>query len=116
MALNAAALNVMASALAGAATHASLHSADPGVSGANETSDARQAISWSAPIDGDLTLSTPENFTGPSNGACPYVGLWSAVSGGTFYGAFALAGDQTFNTAGEYGLDDLDLNGAAIDA
>jgi hypothetical protein len=115
MPLNDTALDVMANALKSAATHASLHSANPGTTGTNETTAGRQAIVWDGPsTGGDLSLQGTESFTGgAANGACTYVGLWSASSGGTFYGGFALTGDQTFNAAGEYTLTEVNLTGTA---
>lgn len=114
MALTNAGLNVMANALAAVATHASLHTADPGSTGTNESTAGRQAIAWDAASNGDISLTGTENFTGgAASGPCTYVGLWSASSGGTFYGGFALSGDQTFNAAGEYTLSDITINGSA---
>lgn len=115
MALTDAALDVMANALKSAATHASLHSANPGTTGANATAAARQPIAWDGPTNGgDLSLTGTETFTGgAANGAVTYVGLWSALTGGTFYGGFALTGDQTFNAAGEYTLTEVNLTATA---
>jgi hypothetical protein len=114
MALNDSGLNVMADALKAAATHVALHTADPGTGGTNESSAARQAATWSASASGDFSLSSALNFTGgAADGACTHVGLWSASSGGTFYGGFALTGDQAFNALGEYTVNTLTINGAA---
>lgn len=114
MALNDNALNVMADALAGAALFVSLHSADPGTTGTNETTATRQSASWGASSGGDLSLSATETFTGgAASGACTHVGLWSLASGGTFYGGFALSGDQTFNAAGEYSVTDITISGSS---
>jgi hypothetical protein len=41
------------------------------------------------------------------------VSLWSAITAGTWYGNFALTGDQTANAAGEYTVTALNLNGSA---
>lgn len=59
MALTNAALEVMGDALAGAITHVSLHSADPGGTGANEVG-TRLATSW------DLTDPDGDTPTGRS--------------------------------------------------
>jgi hypothetical protein len=112
--LNDTALNLMANALAAAATYASLHTADPGTTGTSETTAGRQGIVWDAAANGDLTLTGTEAFTGgAASGACTYVGLWSASTGGTFYGGFPLVGDQTFNAAGEYTLNDITITGSS---
>ncbi len=113
MPLTDAALNAMANHLASLATHASLHSADPGTTGANQTSTARQPIAWDAAATGDISLTGTEAFTGPGLGAVTHVGLWSALTAGTFYGGFALTGDQAFNAAGEYTLTDVTINGSS---
>ena len=111
MALTDATLNLVGTYLAGLCTHASLHSANPGTTGANETTAGRQAVTFNVDADGDLTLSATENFTGgAASGAVAYVGLWSAASGGTFRGGFAITGDATFNAAGEYNLTGLTIN------
>lgn len=115
MPLTDAALDVMANALKSAATHASLHTADPGTTGANPTAAARQPIAWDGPTSGgDLSLTGTEAFTGgAANGAVTHVGLWSALTGGTFYGGFALTGDQSFNAAGEYTLTEITITGTS---
>jgi hypothetical protein len=114
MPLTDAVLNTLGSTLDGLITHASLHTADPGTTGANESSAARQAVSFTVDADGDLTLDSTLAFTGgAASGACTHVGLWSASSGGTFRGGFALTGDQTFNAAGEYNVTALTINGTS---
>jgi len=116
MALNNPAMVVAANALRSAITHMQLHSGDPGAAGtSNVTSAARQAITWSAATnDGDFGLASSVAFTGvAANGAATYVSLWSASTGGTWYGNFQLSGDQTANAAGEYTVTALNLNGSA---
>lgn len=116
MALNNAAMVVAANALRTAITHLQLHSGDPGGSGtSNVTSAARQAVSWSAATnDGDFGLSAVVNFTGvAANGATTYVTCWSASTNGTWYGTYALGGDQTANGQGEYSITALNINGSA---
>lgn len=114
MALTNATLNLLGTELASLCTHASLHTADPSTTGANESSAARQAVAFNVDADGDLTLSASLNFTGGvASGACTHVGLWSASTGGTFRGGFALTGDQTFNAAGEYTVTALTINGTS---
>lgn len=114
MPLNNAALVVMANALSGVAGYAAIHTANPGSTGTNQSTAGRQAIVLAVDANGDITLTGDENFTGgASGGPATYVGLWSASSGGTFYGGFALTGDQTFNAAGEYVLEDIILDGSS---
>lgn len=115
MALTDATLNSMGDHLASLCTHASLHTADPGTTGANASAAARQPIVWDAATSGgDISITGTETFTGgAASGACTHVGLWSALTGGTFRGGFALTGDQTFNAAGEYTLTDVTINGSS---
>lgn len=116
MPLNNAAMVVAANALRAAITHIQTHSADPGVAGTTSpTSAARQPVTWSAATsDGDFGLSAALNFTGiAANGGVTWVSAWSALTSGTWYGNFALTGDATANSAGEYTLTALNLNGSA---
>lgn len=116
MALANAAMIIAANALRTAITHAALHTGAPGAAGtSNTTTAARQPITWSAATnDGDFGLASALNFTGgAANGAVTYVSLWSAITAGTFYGDYAITGDATFNSAGEYTLTALNLNGSA---
>lgn len=116
MALSDGTLNSLGTSLAGLITHAQLHTGDPGALGtSNVSTAARQAVTFTVDADGDLTLSNgPVAFTGgAASGPCTYVSLWSASTGGTFRGSYALTGDQTFNAAGEYNLTGLTINGTA---
>ena len=114
MALNDTALNVGADAISGAIGYLSLHTAAPNASGSNESTAARQAATWNAASGGDFTLNGTVNFTGGTgSGPCTHVGFWSASTGGTFYGAQALTGDQTFNAAGEYNVTGITETGSA---
>jgi hypothetical protein len=102
MAVNTNGLNVQVDALAGAAGYLSLHSGDPGSSGSHETSAAREQVSWPSASGGSGKVTDVKFTGGAASGACTHVGLWSASSGGTFYGSEALSGDQSFNSQGEY--------------
>lgn len=111
MALTDATLQALGNELASLITHLSLHTAAPDGTGSNQSAAARQAVTWSVDADGDLTLSAAVAFTGgAASGACTHVGLWSASTGGTFRGSYALTGDQTFNAAGEYTVTALTIN------
>lgn len=84
----------------------SLHSAAPNDSGSNETTAARIAAAWTTAASGEIHLAAALNFTGgASNGAVTHFGAWSAPTGGDFGGSYAVTGDASFNTAGEYTLD-----------
>lgn len=113
MPLNDALLNIGANAMAAAAPYLALHTALPDASGSNQTAAPRVAAAWPGAATGDLTISNKAFTGGTANGPCQYVGFWSAASGGTFYGAVALAGDQTFNSSGQYTITSLTVNGSS---
>jgi hypothetical protein len=98
----------------GAATHLSLHTAQPDAAGSNAAASARVAASWGSAVTGDFATLTNKAFTGgAASGPCTHVGFWSASTAGTFYGWLALTGDQTFNSAGEYTITSLTIPGTA---
>lgn len=105
--------NAMLDALAGLAVFASLHTGDPGTTGANEVSGgspayARKAITWNAAAAGALDNNANPVFDVPGSTTVSYVGLWSAASGGTFYGHFDVT-DEVFAGQGTYTLTDGDI-------
>lgn len=108
------ALNAATNGITAAFPFISLHTADPGTTGTNESSASRRNPSWPAASgSGDSTV-TAQNFTGGAvNGACTYVGFWSAVTGGTFGGSSPLSGNQTFDATGAYTIDSLTVNATA---
>ena len=106
--------NAMLDALAGLAIFASLHEGDPGESGTNEISGgtpayARKAIAWNAADGGNLDSSNQPVFDVPGGKTVSYVGFWSALSGGVFYGAADVV-DEVFGAQGTYTLTDADLD------
>jgi len=108
--------NAMLNALGALAVFASLHSSDPGDGGANEHSTsggspvyARKAITWSAAGSGTMDDSNVPVFDVPAGRTVLYVGLWSLVTGGVFYGS-ALVTSETFGAQGTYTLTDMDLD------
>lgn len=76
-----------AAGYAAQAVRMSLHTADPGTTGANEVTGgtpayARQVVTWAAgPVDGAYTATVPA-FDVPATTTVTHVGLWT--SGGTF--------------------------------
>ncbi len=113
MPLNDTALNAMADRLGALATHLAIHTADPGATGTNPSAAARRPVTWPAAANGDITATNVAFTGGTSNGAATYVGLWSALTAGTFYGGFLLSGDTTFNANGDYTITSLTINGSA---
>lgn len=115
MALSNSGKDVMLDELATVAVYASLHTADPGTSGTSEVtggspSYARQSITWNAASAGNLDSSNQPVFNIPSGTTVAYFGLWSASSGGTFYGGGSLSSSETFAAQGTYTLTDADVN------
>lgn len=114
MALSNAGKNVMLDALGAVAVFASLHTADPGTTGASEVTGgspayARKAITWFASSGGDLDNNANPTFDVPASTTVAYFGLWSAASGGTFYGGGALSASETYSAQGTYTLADADV-------
>jgi hypothetical protein len=92
----------LAQAYAGAATHASLHTTAPGTTGAGElvaAGYARQPITWTAGAsDGIVTCTV--TFTVAADTNITHVGLWTALTGGTFLDSVTSA--VSFVTDGQY--------------
>lgn len=112
--LNDTLLNIGAAAMQAAATHALLYSAAPNAAGTtNQTSAGLEAITWETAANGDMVLTVDVPFTGgAASGACTQIGLWNSTQT-TFYGYFALTGDQAFNAAGEYTLTGITITGSS---
>lgn len=106
--------NLMLDAWGTAADFASLHTADPGDSGANEVTGgspayARKAHTWNAANAGAMDNSNAPVFDVPAGTTVSWVGFWSAESGGTFYGAADVI-DEVFAAQGTYTLTDADVD------
>lgn len=85
----------------GMATHASLHSATPGSTGAGEiVAVARQPLVWTlGAVDGQATTASV-TFEVPAETDVTHIGLWSALTGGTFIDSVVCL--TSFSTAGSY--------------
>jgi hypothetical protein len=121
MSTSTAALNQMLATLSSTAApslqanYVSLHTADPGTTGANEVaggSYARQAITWSAPTSADLRSSNAPVFNVPGSTTITHFGLWTAASGGTYITGGPLSSSQTYSSAGTYTLSQADVTGS----
>lgn len=78
---------------AGRISHLSLHTADPGSTGTSEVTGggyARLAVSWGTASGGVAEATAAVTFDVPDNITVTHVGYWSASSGGTFRGSYAL--------------------------
>ena len=119
MALNDTILNVGVTAMGTSMAFLGLHTADPSTGGANPANSPRVAAGWGAASGGDITTTNKAFTGGAAGGPCTYVGFWSTAgtgtppTGGVFYGSQALTGDQTFNSAGEYTISTLTVNGSS---
>src|SRR3990167_10447667 len=74
------------------ATYGSLHTGDPGDSGTSEVSGGtpayiRKVVTWNAAAAGAMDDSNAPVFDVPASTTVAYVGFWSAVTVGTFFGA-----------------------------
>lgn len=83
--------NSAVNGLASSATYISLHTADPGTTGASEVTGgspayARKAATWGTAASGTRTLSTPVVFDVPAGVTITHFGLWSAATSGNFQG------------------------------
>lgn len=113
MGVSTAGRNAMLNHFATLVTHVSLHSGDPGDTGANEISGgspayARKSITWAAASGGALDSSNAPVFDVPGSVTVSRVGMFSALTGGTFHG-FGSITPETFASQGTYTLDDLDV-------
>lgn len=93
--------------LGNAVTHVSAHTAVPNTSGSNEAtggSYARQPVTWNTVASGQRTNNGAISIPVPA-GTYGYVGLWNALTVGTFYGWLP------FNSSTMYGFGTVDSAG-----
>lgn len=100
--------HVMLDQLGTVAVFASLHTSDPGTTGTAEATGgspayARKSITWNAASGGSKGSASAPVFDVPA-GTYSHFGLWSAASGGTFYGGGSLSASETFAAQGTYTL------------
>lgn len=106
--------NVMLDQFGTVAVYASLHTADPGNTGASEVSGgspayARKSVTWNAAASGSKTASNAPVFDVPASTTVTYVGFWSAATAGTFYGSGAVT-SQNFASQGTYTVSSTTLS------
>jgi hypothetical protein len=105
--------NASVNGLATAITHLSLHSADPGTSGAGELTGgtpayARKACTWGTAAGGSRSLSAAVTFDVAAGITVSHFGCWSALTAGSFHGGDALRDGsnnpvtETFGGQGTY--------------
>lgn len=88
--------NAAADGLAAVAVFSSLHTGDPSTTGANEATGgspayARKAVAWSAASGGQRVSSGSQTFD-VAAGTYYWIGKFSLVTAGTYYGAAPLGG------------------------
>lgn len=102
MAFSTAGLNAAVNGIAGAGTYISMHSADPGTTGASEITGgayARQQTTFAAASAG-ARAGSQVAVPIPAGATAKFWGLWSAATGGTFIYGGPLPADETFGSAG----------------
>jgi hypothetical protein len=101
MALSVSTRNALAAAAAAAGSWISVHTSDPGTTGAGEAAGvARVQTIWGAPSGGDVVGSQVLSSVG-AGGPYNFFGIWSAVTGGTFVAGAALVPAETFAGSGQ---------------
>ena len=102
MAFTDATLNEAVEAVSALGSWISAHTGDPSTTGANEVtggSYAREQTTWGAASSGDQTGSEV-SVSIPGGNTVSYWGIWSASSGGTFVGGFAISPSEGFGADG----------------
>ena len=93
--------------------YAKLHTADPGAAGTTAASaeTTRKAMTFGAASGGSATQSGTVSWTSWSAGSetITHVSYWTASTGGTFKGSFALAASKAVANS-----DTLNLSGCTI--
>jgi hypothetical protein len=84
-----------------------------GQTASDQTSTARTQLTLSLSNGVITATNAPIAFSGSAGAAATNVLLFSASTGGTFYGYKALTGDQAFNASGAYNLNSLTITGSS---
>ncbi len=97
--------NVAVAAVAAVSGFLSLHSADPGTTGANELAGgspayARKPATWNV-VGNTATLQSDVTFNVPAGSTVAFVGATSAVTAGTFRGSDDVT-PELFGAQGTY--------------
>lgn len=86
------------------ATFISLHTASPGVTGANEVSGGsyiRVATTWAAAA-ASASLGSQVTINVPASTTITHFGIWTTSTAGTYHGGAALPAPETYGGAGTY--------------
>jgi hypothetical protein len=99
-----AARNAAVAAVTALGNWCSLHTGDPGTTGANEVVGVTRAqTTWGAPSAGS-SVGTPANIGVPAGGPYTHYGVWSLVSGGAFVSGGVLDAPESYGAPGVYAL------------
>ena len=93
--------------------YVSLHTADPGLTGASEVaggSYARQAVAFDAAASGATQNTAIEDFTNMPAVTVTHGGVWDAVSGGNFLYGDALSASKTVNSGDTFRFPTADID------
>lgn len=105
MAFTNAAKEAAALAVTGLGSHVSLHTADPGTTGTGEATSgspayARKSTTWTGGASDGSVPGAQVTFDAPA-GTYTHMGIWSAVTAGTFVAGFALSTPVTLGAQGQ---------------
>lgn len=84
-----------------------------GPTAGDQTSGAR--VQLTSTVSGGVITATgvPYAFTGTPGAGATHALLFSAPTGGTFYGFDQLTGDTAFNASGQFNLTSLTITGSS---
>lgn len=97
--------------------YVSLHTADPGTTGANEVAGgtyARVAVTWGAPAAGQVQNSGALSINLPASTTAAYFGVWSALTAGVYMVGGALT--PSVSTGVSAGVVSIAVNGITVTA
>jgi hypothetical protein len=87
--------------------HISLHTADPGTTGASEVTGGaytREETTWTYPPTSSQVTGSSVTCDVPSGVTITHWGLWSALTAGTFLYGGLLPASETFGSNGTYAV------------
>ncbi len=82
----------------------SVHTADPGTTGASEVPGSTRAQTTWSPAAAGSKVGTPAGVLLPAGGPYTHTGIWSAAVGGTFGAGAPLVDPETFGSPGTYNV------------
>ena len=103
MAFTNAAKEAAAAEVTSLGAYISLHTADPGTTGASEATGggyARQITTWTGGATDGAVNGSQVTFDLPV-GTYTHVGFWTAATGGTFIGGTAMSSNAVLSGAGQ---------------